>query len=93
MPIIENLYLATSALLSLAAFLMVVMAIRAYLKTTKDAMIHLSLGFTLIVGATVSTAISGFLIDFSSPRMLLLVNNSFSTFGYLFVVYSLVTYK
>ncbi len=93
MQVIEGLYVTTSAALILAGLTMVGMAIRAYLQTSRRAMVHLSLGFTLVVVATATTAISAFLNDFSGVHYLLLVNSGFTTCGYVFVVYSLVSYK
>lgn len=92
MQMIEHLYLVSSALFVVAGVAMVGMAIRAYLQTARQAMVHLSLGFVLIVAATAATAISAFLTNFQGVRSLLLVNSSISTFGYLFVVYSLISY-
>jgi hypothetical protein len=37
--------------------------------------------------------ISAFLMGFEGVRSLLLVNSGFTTFGFLFVMYSLVTYE
>jgi hypothetical protein len=37
--------------------------------------------------------ISAFLTGFSGTRSLLLVNSGLTTFGFLFVMYSLVTYE
>ena len=86
-------YVGSSALLVMAGGLMVYMALRAYRETLRRAMIHLSIGFTLVVAATVSTVISTFLNGFAPARSLLLVNNGITSVGYVFVVYSLVTYE
>jgi hypothetical protein len=47
------------------------------------------------VAGAAATMISAFLLDFSGSYLesLLLVNSSFTTFGFLFVMYSLVTYE
>ena len=93
MQLVEGLYVASSGALIVAGMTMVYLAIRAYAATNRQAMVHLSLGFTLVVAATVATTLSAFLTDFDNIRSILLVNSGFSTFGYLFVVYSLVTYE
>lgn len=88
---IEHLYLILSAGLALTGLALVGAAVRAYLATEREAMIHLSLGFALIVAATVSTALGAIINDFQNAETLLLVNNGFSMGGYLFVLYSVVT--
>ncbi|WP_228546226.1 DUF7521 family protein [Halegenticoccus tardaugens] len=93
MYVIEGLYLASSAALVAVGLLMVALATRAYLQTERRAMIHLALGFVLVVAAAASTTISAFLTDFENVRSLLVVNSGFTTIGYAFVVYSLVSYE
>lgn len=93
MQVIESLYLATSTALVLAGLTMVALAVRAYVQTRRQALVHLSVGFALVVAATATTTISAFTNDFSSVKSLLLVNSGFTTFGYVFVVYSLVSYE
>lgn len=90
---IEELYLVSSAVLVVAGLTMVGMAVRAYSQTSRRAMIHLSIGFTLIVAAAAATTISAFVRDFYATRSLLFVNSSMTATGYIFVVYSLVTYE
>ena len=90
---IEQLYALSSAALVVAGFALVGMAIRAYLQTARRAMIHLSLGFTLVVAAAIATTVSAFMNDFESVRSLLLVNTLISTIGYIFVIYSLISYS
>lgn len=87
---IEELYLVFSAGLVVAGLTLVGAAVRAYATTERRVMIHLSLGFTLIVAATIATALGALLNDFQNVRTLLLVNNGFSMGGYLFVLYSVV---
>ena len=86
-----DLYLVFSAGLVAAGLALVGAAVRAYVATERQAMIFLSIGFTLIVAATVSTAIGAIVNDFQNVRTLLLVNNGFSMGGYLFVLYSVVS--
>lgn len=93
MQLIESLYLVSSGALILAGLTMVGLAVRAYVQTRRRAMVHLSLGFVLVVAAAAATMISAFMNDFDGTRSLLLVNSGFTTFGYVFVVYSLVTYE
>jgi len=90
---IEQVYVLSSGALVLAGLTMVALAVQAYRRTTRRAMIHLSIGFALVVAATAATAISAFTTGFENVRSLLLVDTGFSTLGYIFVVYSLVTYE
>jgi hypothetical protein len=92
MLVVEYLYLAATAILVISGLTMVGMAIRAYLQTTRRAMIHVSLGFGLIAAAAIATAISAFVTNFEGVRSLLLVNNGLSSLGFILVVYSLVIY-
>lgn len=89
----EQLFLAFSGGLVVACLVLVGAAVRAYVQTERRVMIHLSIGFTLIVAATVATALGGLLSDFQNPRTILLVNNGFSMTGYVFVIYSVVNYQ
>lgn len=92
MLVVEYLYIAATAILVLSGFTMVGMAVKAYLQTTRQAMIHVSLGFGLIAAAAIATAISAFVTDFQGVRSLLLVNNGLSSLGFILVVYSLIIY-
>lgn len=87
----QSLYLVFSAGLVIAGLTLVGAAVRAYIATGRKAMIHLSIGFTLIVAATVATALGAIINDFQNVRTLLLVNNGFSMGGYLLVLYSVVS--
>lgn len=93
MTLLETAYLAMSGALVLAGLTMVVLAVRAYRYTERRAMVHLSIGFALVVAATAATAISAIVTDFGHVKSMLLVNSSFTTVGYVFVVYSLVSYE
>ena len=93
MPMIELLYTVSTLVFVVAGLTMVGMAIRAYVQTSLQAMLHLSLGFSLAVAGAAATMISAFINDFSGTRWLLMVNSGLTTFGYLFVMYSLVTYE
>lgn len=90
MKLIELLYLAFSGTLAAAGLTMVGMAVRAYAETQRRHMVHLSIGFTLIVGAAVATTISAFMNDFQNPQSLLTVNYFVTTLGFVFIVFSLV---
>ena len=93
MLVVEYLYIAATAVLVVSGLTMVGMAIRAYLQTTRRAMIHVSLGFGLIAAAAIATAISAFVTYFEGVRSLLLVNNGLSSLGFILVVYSLIIYN
>ena len=89
---IELLYAISTLVFVVAGLTMVGMAMRAYVQTSRQAMLHLSLGFSLAVAGAAATMLSAFITDFDGARTLLLVNSGLTTFGYLFVMYSLVTY-
>jgi hypothetical protein len=93
--VVELLYALTTLVFVVAGLTMVGMAIRAYVQTSREAMLHLSLGFAFAVAGAAATMISAFLLEFNGTYVesLLLVNSSFTTFGFLFVMYSLVTYE
>ncbi|MFD1587982.1 hypothetical protein ACFR9U_13425 [Halorientalis brevis] len=90
---VELLYAVSTLVFVVAGLTMVGMAIRAYVQTSRDAMLHLSIGFSLAVAGAAATMISAFLTNFDGAKSLLLVNSGLTTFGYLFVMYSLVTYE
>lgn len=90
--IIELLYAGTTLVFIAAGLAMVGMAVRAYVETGRVAMLHLSVGFSLAVAGAAATMISAFLTGFEGVRSLLLVKSSLFTFGFLIVMYSLVTY-
>jgi hypothetical protein len=91
--IVEILYAVSTLVFVVAGLTMVGMGIRAYAQTSRTAMLHLALGFSLAVAGAAATMISAFLMGFDGVRSLLLVNSGFTTFGFLFVMYSLVTYE
>ncbi|WP_101296740.1 DUF7521 family protein [Halegenticoccus soli] len=93
MQLVEGLYLASSAALIAVGLLMVALATHAYMQTERRAMVYLALGFAFVVAAAAATTISAFLTGFEGARSLLLVNSGFTTVGYAFVVYSLVSYE
>jgi len=90
---IELLYAVLTLIFVVAGLTMVGMAMRAYAETSRQAMLHLSLGFALAVAGAAATMISAFITNFEGTRSLLLVNSGLTTFGYLFVIYSLITYR
>jgi len=91
--VIEALYATSTLVFVVAGLTMVGMAMRAYVQTSREAMLHLSLGFSLTVAGAAATMISAFLTDFDETRSLLMINSGLTTFGYLFVMYSLATYE
>lgn len=90
---IELLYAVLTLIFVVVGLTMVGRALRAYVQTAQRAMLHLSLGFSLLVAGPAATMISAFLTDFGQVRSLLLVNSGLTTVGFLFVTYSLVTYE
>jgi len=91
--VIELLYVVSTLVFAAAGLTVVGMAVRAYAQTSRQAMLHLSLGFSLAVAGATATMISAFITDFTGTRSLLLVNSGLTTFGFLFVTYSLFVYE
>lgn len=95
---IELLY-AVLTLTSVVVGLSIVgMGVRAYVQTSRKAMLYLSLGFGLAVAGAAATMMGAFLTDFAkgplaSTQSLLLVNSGLTSFGYMFVMYSLISYE
>jgi len=90
---VELLYAILTLTFIVAGLTMVGMAIRAYVETSRRAMLHLSVGFSLTVAGALATLVSAFVTDFARAEPLLLINSGLTTFGYLVVMYSLVTYE
>ena len=90
--IVEILYAVSTLVFVVAGLTMVGMGIRAYAQTSRTAMLHLALGFSLAVAGAAATMVGAFLTGFEGVG-LLFVNSGFTTFGFLFVLYSLVTYE
>ncbi|KAA9399821.1 hypothetical protein Har1130_01700 [Haloarcula sp. CBA1130] len=90
---IELLYAISTLVFVVAGLTMVGMAIRAYIQTSRQAMLHLSVGFSLVIAGAAATMISAFVNNFQGVRSLLLVNSGLTTFGFLFVMYSLIAYE
>jgi hypothetical protein len=88
---IEMLYVVFSVTLTATGLSMVALSINAYAETGHDSMLHLSIGFALVVAAAIGTTISAFLTGFTGARSLLTVNYVITTLGYLFVMYSIVS--
>ncbi|MFH5797144.1 hypothetical protein [Haladaptatus sp. DYF46] len=88
MQAIEITYILLSIVLAATGLTMVGLAMRAYLQTSRQSMLALSIGFSVLVAAAIATTFSAFLTDFENSRMLLTVNYGVSTVGYLFVIYS-----
>lgn len=86
---LEILYLFFTFTLALSGLGLVALSSRSYIVTKRKEMLWLSIGFTLIVGATVGTASGGFVTNFRNPLTLLSVNYLLTTIGYLFILYSL----
>lgn len=91
--IVEFLYAGTTIIFIIAGLTMVGMAMRAYVQTEREAMLHLSLGFAFAVAGAAATMISAFLTGFAGVRSLLLVKSSLTTIGFLFIIYSIVAYE
>lgn len=88
--LISGVYVLASATLVVAGLTLVAFATRAYFETEHASMLHLSVGFTLVVAAAIATSVAAFLTGFRSGLSLLTTNYAITTVGYLFVIYSVV---
>lgn len=93
MRTLEALYVVFSLTLTVAGLSMVGFGVRAYVDTTRASMLHLSIGFALVVAAAIGTTISAFLTEFTGTRSLLTVNYVITSLGYMFVIYSIVSQR
>ncbi len=91
MQSIELLYAFFSITLAVTGLSMVTFAIRAYRRTGRRTLFHLSIGFTLVVAAALATTVSAFAYDFEGIRILLSVNYLLSTVGFLFIILSIMS--
>lgn len=91
--LVEALYAVTTLVLIAAGLTMVGRGVRAYLQTDRVAMLHLSIGFSLVVAGAAATMISAFVTGFENVRTLLLIQSSLTTLGFLFFIYSLSAYQ
>ena len=91
MTSVEMGYLLFGGVSAAAGVTMVGLSANAYWRTGRREMFHLSIGFTLIVAAVVTTVISGYLSGFEAPRVLLAVQYGLMSMGFLSIVYSLIT--
>lgn len=89
MSLTDQLLLLASFGVLLLGIGMVRFAIRAYTRSRRRELLHLSIGFALIVSATAVASISVLFTDFTRPQLLLVVYTGLTAIGYLFVVYSL----
>ncbi|WP_135829023.1 DUF7521 family protein [Halorussus halobius] len=89
MQTIELLYVVFSATVAIAGLAMIAFAVRAYRRTSRRVMFHLSVGFALIVAAAIATTVSAFLTEFENTQTLLSVNYLITIAGYLFVIYGI----
>lgn len=86
-------HLGSSAVLVMAGLVVVGMSLRAYNETSRRAMIHLSIGFTLVVAATAATVVGTYVTSITSAKGVLVMNNGLMAVGFIFVVYSLISYS
>lgn len=87
---LELVYGIFSLTLVVAGLAMVGLSAHAYLKTDRQEMLYLSVGFSIVVAAAMATTFSAFLAGFENGLVLLTVNYAITTVGYLFIIYSVV---
>jgi uncharacterized membrane protein YadS len=87
---LELLYVVFSVTLTLSGLMMVALAANAYLQTERREMLTLAIGFSIIVAAAIATTVSAFKQNFTNTIVLLTTNYAITTFGYLFVIDSVV---
>ena len=90
--IVKVLYAASTLVLVGTGLTIAGMGLRAYRQTSQTAMLYLAAGFSLAVAGAAATMVGAFLTGFEGVG-LLFVNSGFTMFGFLFVLYSLVTYE
>lgn len=90
---LELLYALSTVVFVGGGLAVVGMGVRAYVETAQTPMLFLAIGFALAVAGSAATMISAFLYGFENPRFLLLVKSGLLSIGFLFVLYSLVTYE
>jgi len=76
-----------------AGLIMIGFAIRAYARSQIRALAALAIGFTLIVGASISASVSALLTDFRGIRMILLFQTAITFGGYLVIGYAVYSFK
>jgi hypothetical protein len=87
---LELLYVFFSVTLTLSGLMMVSLAANAYVQTERREMLSLAIGFSIIVAAAIATTVSAFKANFDNAIVLLTTNYAITTFGYLFVIDSVV---
>ncbi|MFB6134380.1 MAG: hypothetical protein ABEJ55_05275 [Halanaeroarchaeum sp.] len=87
---LDVLYIASSVGLSLAGLTMVALASHAYGETDRVEMLHLAIGFSLVVAAAMATTVGAYFANFLNTATLLTVHNAVATLGYAFVIYSVL---
>lgn len=90
MAITDLFFLVITASIAVSGVMFIWMAIKAYRNRPEPSFIHLALGFTFIVAANVSTAISAFTTGFQNSQTLLTVYNALVLVGFLFLIFSFV---
>lgn len=90
---LQAAYYLTTILVVVAAITMVAIPIRTYYRTGRRSMIHLSIGFTLIMAAALATTISTRLMEYHYADNVLVVHNGLTAGGIILVIYSLIAYQ
>ncbi len=92
MAFVELIYVASTMATVAAGMFLMGMGVKAYADTERMPMVHLAVGFSLIVAASLATAAVAFVTGFGNAQQLLALNTGLSTCGYLLLVYSLWSY-
>jgi uncharacterized membrane protein len=90
---LAHTYILTSTVLVGAGLAIVYHAVQAYRTTERRSMLHLSIGFTFVVAAGLLTAVNVLTNGFALARPMLLAQSGITSTGYLFVLYSLISYN
>lgn len=91
--LVKALLLVTTLGVAGAGLAMVGFATRAYAKSPTRGLAALAIGFTLIVGASISTSISALLTGFEGIRTILFFQTLVTFAGYVVIGYAVYSFR
>lgn len=91
--LVKALLLVTTLGVAAAGLAMVGFATRAYANSPTRGLAALAIGFTLIVGAAISTSISAILTGFEGIRTILFFQTLLTFVGYVVIGYAVYSFR
>ncbi len=91
--LVEALLVLTTVGIAGAGLAMAGFAVRAYANSKTRGLVPLAVGFTLVVGAAVSTSASVILTDFERIRTILVFQTSLTFVGYVVIGYAVYSFR